>query len=161
VEAFKEKVLKAQSEGSVATLYVLAREAHELLSEDELVPFYANILELALENLTDVLGSARQMDINEVEDFATLRAIYEYAMEHYSVGKKRDASALFEVLSGLSSDKKFSEAMKIHQAGADAGMSIDAFVENVGDMDTTRNTASFYISEFKKEGLKTLQGSGS
>ena len=155
-EELKEKILKAQQEGSIAGLYVLETQAQDAFDEQELVAYYANILDLALENLTDALESARQMDITEVQDFATLRALYEYAMEHYSAGKKRDASALFEILSGLCSDKTFSEAMKMHQAGADSGMSIDAFIEKICDVDATHRAGNFYISDFKKDAQKIL-----
>ena len=67
---------------------------------------------MALEKLTETLESHRKMNMSEVQDFATTRALYEYAMEHYSAGAIKDASALFEVLSGLSNDHKFSSALK-------------------------------------------------
>ncbi|MGB6018237.1 MAG: hypothetical protein WBF77_01430 [Sulfurimonadaceae bacterium] len=156
----KEKVLKAQSEGDIASLYVLEAQAQELLEETDLIAYYANILDLALENLTNALESARQMDITEVQDFATLRALYEYAMEHYSAGKKADASALFEILAGLSKDAMFSSAMKMHQAAADAGMSIDAFVQTVGDVDATHMAGNFYISNFQKDAQKIIDKAG-
>ncbi|MDA3947001.1 MAG: hypothetical protein PF439_10025 [Helicobacteraceae bacterium] len=157
---FKEKVLKAQSEGDIASLYVLEVEAQELLEESDLIAYYANILDLALENLTSALENARQMDIAEVQDFATLRALYEYAMEHYSAGKKTDASALFEILAGLCSDATFSESMKIHQLGADAGLTLDLFIATIADVDATHRAHNFYISHFKKEALAAIQRAG-
>lgn len=159
-DTLKEKVLKAQQEGDIAALYVLESLAQDTLAEQELIAYYANILDLALENLTSALESARKMDISEVQDFATLRALYEYAMEHYSAGKKVDASALFEILSGLSSNETFSKAMKMHQAGADSGMSIDNFIEKIGDVDATLLAKNFYISEFKKDARKILDSEG-
>ena len=113
-EALKEKILKAQEAADIAGLYVLENEANELFDEQTLVAYYANILELALENLTDALGSARKMDMTDVRDFATLRALYEYAIEHYSAGKASDAAALFEILAGLSNDEGFSNARGQH-----------------------------------------------
>jgi hypothetical protein len=160
MKELKEKILKAQREGDIAALYVLEAEAQEAFEEQELIAYYANILDLALENLTGALESARQMDITEVQDFATLRALYEYAMEHYSAGKKVDASALFEILSGLCSDETFSKAMKMHQAGADSGMSIDDFIKKIGDVDATLLAGSFYISAFKKDAREKLDAEG-
>jgi hypothetical protein len=159
-DTLKEKILKAQRAGDIAALYVLEAQAQETFEEQELIAYYANILDLALENLTAALESARRMEITEVQDFATLRALYEYAMEHYSAGKKTDASALFEILSGLSSDETFSNAMKMHQAGADSGMSIEAFIEKVADVDATMTVGNFYISDFKKDARKTLDDEG-
>ena len=67
----KEKVLKAQQEGDIASLYVLESQAHELLKDEELEGFYANILDLALEKLTNTLEAHRQMDMSEVQDCDT------------------------------------------------------------------------------------------
>ncbi len=152
----KEKVLKAQQEGDIASLYVLEQNAHEHLSDDELEGFYANILDLALEKLTNTLEAHKQLDMNEVQDFATLRALYEYAIEHYHAGQNKDASALFEVLSGLSNDEKFSKAMKMHQIAADENIGIDNFLDKIADVELTQQYGTFYISEFQKEAQKLL-----
>ena len=157
-EALKEKVLKAQAEGSIAGLYVLEAEAQQTLTDEkDLIAFYANILDLALENLTNTLEAARTMDMNDVEDFATLRALYEYAMEHYSAGKKRDASALFEILAGLTEDERFKTAMNAHKIGADAGINLDMFIATIGDIDATQAAGTFYISAFKPEAMAAME----
>ena len=119
------------------------------------------MLDLAVENLNNSFESSRQMDITQVQTFATLRALYEYAMEHYSAGKITDASALFDVLTGLSSNETFSKAMKTHQVGADAGLSIDIFIATIADVDATHMASNFYISHFKKEALAAMERTGS
>jgi len=159
VEDLKAKVLKAQEESDVASLYILEQEAHDNFDEDTLQAFYANILDLALERLTDTLESHRIMDINEVQDFATLRALYEYAIEHYSAGQIKDASALFEVLSGLSNDEEFSSALKFHWIASKENLSLDEFIANIADIDATQNAGTFYISCFNKEAQKLLNNS--
>jgi len=145
----KAKVLKAQQNSDIASLYVLEQEAHALFDENTLHGFYANILDLALERLTDTLETHRVMDMQDVQDFATLRALYEYAIEHYSAEKNDDASALFEVLSGLSNDKKFSDAMEIHKKASATNMSLDDFIEKIADVDATQSLGTFYLSSFK------------
>ena len=156
-KTLKEKVLKAQAEGSIAGLYVLEGEAQETLTEErDLIAFYANILDLALENLTNTLEAARTMDISDVEDFATLRALYEYAMEHYSAGAIKDASALFEVLSGMTDDDKFSWALKLHWLASAEGITLDDFIANMADIELTQKKGTFYISSFTKEAQKLL-----
>ena len=147
----KAEVYKAQEEGDIAKLYVLEQRAQDELSEDEVMRYYSNILELALERLTEVLEKAIKMDINEVQDFATLRALYEYAVEHYSAGSVHDASALFEVLSGLSNSKEFSKAMKIHQKAADAKITLDDFINEIADVDKTQQNGTFYVSAFSSK----------
>ena len=156
IDELKAKVLKAQQEADIASLYVLEQEAHEVFDEENLQGFYANILDIALERLTDTLGAARVMDMNEVQDFATLRALYEYAIEHYSAGDISDASALFEVLSGLSNDEKFSSALKIHTIASKKEISLDDFIDNIADVDATQNAGTFYISYFSNEAQKLL-----
>ncbi|MBD3805970.1 MAG: hypothetical protein IE879_02585, partial [Sulfuricurvum sp.] len=85
-EALKEKIYQAQSEGDIASLYLLEAQAYETFDEDTLMAFYTNILDLALERMTNALENMERLDMNEVQDFATLRALYEYAIEHYSAG---------------------------------------------------------------------------
>jgi len=155
-QKLKEKVLEAQQKSDIASLYVLEQEAHETFDEETLHGFYANILDLALEKLTDTLESHRKIDMNEVQDFATARALYEYAMEHYSAGKLSDAAALFEVLSGITNDDKFSWSLKLHWLAAAENISLDDFMEKIADIDKTQANATFYISGFTKEAQKLL-----
>ena len=155
-EELKAKILEAQKKEDIASLYVLEQQAHELFDEETLHGYYANILDLALEKLTDTLESHRRMEMNEVQDFATLRALYEYAMEHYSAGSPKDAAALFEVLSGLSNDNKFCDAMKVHQAAALENLSLDDFLEKLADLQETENAGTFYVSRFTKEAQELL-----
>ena len=159
VQELKAKVLKSQESSDIASLYVLEQEAHETFDEDTLQGFYANILDMALEKLTDTLESHRKMDMNEVQDFATLRALYEYAIENYSANQISDASALFEVLSGLSDDAKFSEALKLHWIASGENISLDNFIEKIADIEATQKAGTFYISCFTKEAQKLLDKS--
>ncbi len=151
MKELKDKIYQAQSEGDIASLYVLESQAHEKFDEDTLMAYYANILDLALERLTNALENLEKLDMSQVQDFATLRALYEYAIEHYSAGSAHDASALFEVLGGISNDEPFSEAMKIHRAACDAQIPFDDFIEQYVDMEATQNGGKFYIGFFKKE----------
>lgn len=151
----KGKIYKAQSEGDIAALYVLEAEAHETFDEETLMAYYANILDMALERLTNALENFEKLDMNEVQDFATLRALYEYAIEHYSGGSAYDASAIFEVLSGLSNDEPFGKAMKIHCSACDAKISFDDFTEEYADLNATQKEGKFYISCFTPK-IETL-----
>jgi len=150
-EELKKKIYDAQSAGDIASLYVLEAKAHETFDEDTLMAFYANILDLALERMTNALENMERLDMNEVQDFATLRALYEYAIEHYSAGSAHDASALFEVIGGISNDEVFSAAMSIHRAACDASIPFDDFIDEYVDMNATQNSGKFYINSFKKE----------
>ena len=156
IDELKAKVLEAQKNSDIASLYMLENEAQEILDEDTLGAFYANILDMALEKLTDTLESHRKIDMNEVQDFATTRALYEYAMEHYSAGKTEDASALFEVLSGMTNDDKFSWSLKLHWSAASENLSLDDFLNKMADLEVTQANGTFYISGFTKAAQKLL-----
>ena len=156
VTALKEKVLQAQQKSDIASLYVLETEAQETFDEESLHGFYANILDLALETLTDTLESHQKLNMEDVQGFATSRALYEYAMEHYSAGESKDAAALFEVLSGMTTDDKFSWSLKLHWLAAAEGINLDDFIQNMADLQTTQANGTFYISGFKKEAQKLL-----
>ena len=156
VEELKTEILKAQQTSDIASLYILEQKAYDTFDEDTLHGFYTNILDLALERLTDALEAPRVMDMNEVQDFATLRALYEYAMEYYHSDNISDASALFEVLSGLSNDNKFSSALKFHWIASKENLSLDDFMSKIADIDATQNAGTFYISAFTKEAQKLL-----
>ena len=156
VDALKQKILEGVDAGDIAALYILEAEAQELFDEETLIMYYSNILELALENLTNGLEVMKRFDIVDVQDFSTLRALYEYAMEHYAQHQLSDASALFEILSGLSEDEKFSSAMKVHMQACNAKISLDDFLERVADLDATQDFGSFYICAFNESEQKML-----
>ncbi|PHS58290.1 MAG: hypothetical protein COB17_03460 [Sulfurimonas sp.] len=159
VEELKAKVLKAQQSSDIASLYILEQDAHETFDEHTISGFYTNILDLALERLTNTLEAHKVMDMNEVQDFATLRALYEYAIEHYSLGDISDASALFEVLARLSNDEEFSSALKLHWIASKEKLSLDDFLDKIADVDATQKKGTFYISEFTKEAQNMLDKS--
>ena len=161
IEELKTKVLEAQQNSDIASLYVLEQEAHELLDEKTLQGFYANILDLALEKLTDTLESHRKMDMSEVQDFATTRALYEYAMEHYSAGQIKDASALFEVLSGMTNDDKFSWSLKLHWLASAENITLDDFMGIMVNIEVTQANKTFYISGFTQKAQELLDNAQS
>lgn len=153
IESLKKEILLAFEAASIAQLYLL--EQRVLDSEDEVLiqGFYANILELALDGLTNTLQSAKHLQMEDVESFALLRALYEYAIEHYSANAFDDSAALFEILAGLSNDERFTHAMKVHQKAALNKMPFDDFIEKVGDLDAVSRRMTFYIGEFKAHDL--------
>ena len=156
VEDLKKEVLKAQENVDIASLYVMEKEAYEVFDEETMHGFYANILDLALEKLTQTLEAHRKMDMKEVQDFATTRALYEYAMEHYSAGDKKDAAALFEVLAGLTNDDAFSISLKLHWIASSEGISLDDFMDKIANIQATQDAGTFYISQFTKKAQDLL-----
>ena len=155
-ETLKKEILSAVQNGDIAKLYMLEQKANDTFDEKTLLDYYRNILDLSLEKLTDILESHTKLKMDEVQDFATARALYEYAMEHYHAGKNEDAAALFEILSGITDDAKFSKAMQIHTAAARKGMDLDTFLEEYADMDAVETSGNFYIGDFTNEAHSLL-----
>jgi len=156
IEELKSKILEAQKEEDIAALYVLEQQVHETLDEESITGYYTNILDLALEKLTKMLEAHIRMDMKNVQDFATVRALYEYAIEHYSAGKAKDASALFEVLSGLTNDDNFSKALTLHTIASGENLPFEAFLEDIANIPATQNAGTFYISHFQETAQKLL-----
>jgi len=160
LKELKKEILNYQKNEDIASLFSLESKVHDTFDDEEMIHgYYANILDLALENLTKALEETRVMDMNEVQDFATIRALYEYAIEHYSAEKISDASALFEVLSGLTNDKEFSYAIKIHTVITSKNITLDDFLQNYADIEQTQTNATFYISAFQKKAQDLLKES--
>jgi hypothetical protein len=158
-DRLKKDILEFVSKGEIAKLYMQEQKAQDLLDENELIGYYKNILDLALERLTDILESHKKVSLNEVDDFATIRALYEYAMEHYHAGKLNDASALFEVIGGIVDDEKFSKAMNIHTKATQNKIDLDTFLDEYADMDMVQKSGNFYIGDFTKKAQELLESS--
>lgn len=156
-EELKKKILQAVQNGDIAALYMLEQEANDTFDEGMLLDYYKNILDLALERLTDTLEAKRKIDMGDVQDFATIRALYEYAMEHYHAGKLEDAASLFEILSGITNDKRFGYAMQVHVKAARSGIDLERFLDEYADMDAVERSGNFYIADFTKEAHSLLE----
>jgi hypothetical protein len=150
-ETLKKEILQAVQNGDIAKLYILEQQANETFDEKTLLDYYKNILDLALERLTDILESHSKLKMQDVQDFAAARALYEYAMEHYHAGKLEDAAALFEILSGITDDEKFANSMKVHTIAVRKGIDLETFLEEYADMEQVEREGSFYIGDFTKE----------
>ncbi len=156
IDKLKAKVLKAQKNSDIASMYILQEEALKTFDEDTVSGFYANILDLALENLTNTLEACKSLEMDKVQDFATLRALYEYAMEHYHAEAYNDASALFEVLGGITKDENFSIALSYHKQASQNSIPLDDFMSKYTDIEETQKNKTFYISCFTNKAQELL-----
>jgi predicted house-cleaning noncanonical NTP pyrophosphatase (MazG superfamily) len=158
-DKLKKDILEFVSKGEIAKLYMQEQKAQDLLSENELIGYYKNILDLALERLTNILESHKKISFNDIDDFATIRALYEYAMEHYHANKLNDAAALFEVIGGITNDEKFSKAMILHAKAAKNSIDLDTFLDQYADMSLVEKSGNFYIGDFTKKAQSLLEAS--
>jgi len=150
----REKSIEAVHEGDLKALYELVETHHAELTDEIEQGLYGNILDLALELLTNTLEIEAKLSLEKTQEKYTLRALYEYAISHYSAGQFLDAKALFEVLEGTAKEEKFVNAMKIHALACGEKIDIDDFLDNYCEVKEKMD--DFYIKEFKQKAQKLL-----
>ncbi|MDF1880349.1 hypothetical protein JHD50_03350 [Sulfurimonas sp. MAG313] len=150
----REKSIEAVHNADIKALYDLVEMHHEDLNDEIEQGLYGNILELALELLTNALESKDKLSLENEQQRYTLRALYEYAISHYSSKHFNDARALFEVLEGVSKEKEFIESMRFHSAAAALDIEIDDFLDKFCIVNEKLD--DFYIKEFQEEAQNLL-----
>jgi len=145
----REKSIEAVHEGDIKALYELVETYNDDLTDEIEQGLYGNILDLALELLTNKLETKDKLSLEDIQERFTLRALYEYAISHYSGEKFLDAKALFEVLQNVAKEEKFIYSMKIHAFACSLNINIDTFLDKYCLLNEKMD--DFYIKEFTKE----------
>ena len=146
-------------------------------SEDEINEIFTFIVNTAFDRLAEYLSEHKSFDVvNNIEERAIARAIYEHAIQRYSENDKKGAKEMFLVLHHTVNDENLKDAMMIHACAVMAGNSFENFIEemvDVNDIDPNDPLAFFiqtfvqpndillamfakYVEEGKKE-LKVLE----
>jgi len=119
-------------------------------SEDEINEIFTFIVNQAFDVLADKLTHHEGFDINDPEDLATTRAIYEHGIQRYSENDIKGAKEIFLVLHHTLEDEELKDSMMIHACAVMAGHSFDDFIDNLADtsqVDEMSPTA-FFIQDF-------------
>lgn len=151
----RESSIEAVHNGDIKALYDLVETHNEEINDDIEQGLYGNILELALELLTNALETKSKLSLKDEQQKYTLRALYEYAVSHYSSQHFYDAKALFEVLEGTALEENFIKSMKIHAAACKKEIDIDSFIDEYCIVNEKLD--DFYIKDFKDKAQKLLQ----
>jgi len=117
---------------------------------DEINEIFTFIVNQAFDRLSDYLIEHRGFNLNQPEELATARAIYEYGIQRYSENDIKGAKEIFLVLSHTIEDEELKDAMMIHACAVMAGYKFDSFIENLADtanIDESSPTA-FFIKNF-------------
>jgi hypothetical protein len=148
-----EKEMKEQN--SIAKGYQLLN-AKILLNEqdpkiDEIFTF---IVEKAFDRLAEHFAKTEEFKISNEEDVATLRAIYEFAMQKWSEGDTKSASELFLALHLLTDDKELSDAFLVHFGAVQSGYSFEDFIEKLAVVPeaqlTDDSSKAYFIINFSQ-----------
>ena len=117
--------------------------------EDEINEIFTYIVNTAFDKLSQYLVEHKSFDMNDEEEKAIARAIYEHAIQRYSENDTKAAKEMFLVLHHTMNHQELKDAMMIHAAAVMSGMSFDDFIDNLvdmGDVDPTDPLALFIQS---------------
>jgi hypothetical protein len=143
---------ECKTEESVAKGYQLL-DAQLVIEaeEDEVNEIFTFIVNTAFDKLAEALSTHQKFDvINNVEERAVARAIYEHAIQRYSENDTKAAKEMFLVLHHMVEPKVLKDAMMIHACSVMAGKSFDDFIENMVDVThiDEHDPLAFFIQTF-------------
>lgn len=118
--------------------------------EEEINEIFTFIVNTAFDRLAEKLTISQNFDLNDPEDLATARAIYEHGMQRYSEEDKKGAKEIFLVLHYTFEDEGLKDAMMVHAAAVMAGHSFEGFIDNLVDVEgvDVHDPLAFFIRNF-------------
>jgi hypothetical protein len=127
--------------------------------EEEISTLFTFIVDEAFDRLANILVSGRKFDMDDPKQWATVRALYEHAIQRYSGEDTKRASEIFLLLSHSVADEELRDAMMIHAAAIMAGYDFDAFIENLADIKTVdpNDASAFFITGFVRSRQTILE----
>jgi hypothetical protein len=138
-------------ENSIAKGYQLL-DANLIIEagEDEINEIFTFIVNTAFDKLAENLSIQKAFNMNDTEDLATARAIYEHGIQRYSENDKKGAKEIFLILYHTVNHQALKDAMMVHACAVMAGHSFDDFIENFVDVDAVdvQDPLAFFIQTF-------------
>jgi hypothetical protein len=101
--------------------------------------------------LAEYLSTYRSFDVvNNIEERAIARAIYEHAIQRYSENDQKAAKEMFLVLYHTIDHEELKDAMMIHACAVMAGNKFEDFIENMVDVSgiDEQDPLAFFIQTF-------------
>ena len=144
---------ECKAEQSIAKGYQLL-DAQLIIEapEDEINEIFTFIVNNAFDRLAQKLTDSQKFDMNDAEDLATARAIYEHGIQRYSENDKKGAKEIFLVLHYTLEHEELKDAMMVHAVAVMAGHSFDDFIENLVDVEgvNEHDPLAFFIQTFSQ-----------
>jgi len=143
---------ECKEEESIAKGYQLL-DAHLVIEspEEEINEVFTFIVNTAFDRLAESLSSHKSFDVvNNEEERAIARAIYEHAIQRYSENDKKAAKEMFLVLYHTITYPELKDAMMVHAAAVMAGNSFENFIEEMVDVSEVdpNDPLAFFIQTF-------------
>jgi len=149
VKMLEEEV---KNSDSVAKAYQLL-DVKLALNEDEegINELFKKIVNGAFTNIAIALEQNKKLNLSDEEDIATLRGIYEYAMQAYSENLTKQAQELFLALHHVVDDFELKDAFMVHAAAVGKGYSFEDFINKLAKMDEDRDFSdpkALFVTDF-------------
>lgn len=142
---------ECKNEESIAKGYQLL-DAQLIIEapEEEINEIFTFIVNTAFDRLAEKLTTSVSFDMNDEEDRATARAIYEHGIQRYSENDKKGAKEIFLVLNYTIGHAGLKDAMMVHAAAVMAGHDFEDFIENLVDVEgvDVHDPLAFFIQTF-------------
>ena len=129
---FQEFVKKLEEEvketNSLAKIYQLL-DVYLALEEDEakINELFQKIVDNSFDLIASKLEKGEKLDLNNPDEWAAARGIYEFAIQKFSENDLKSAIELFLALHHLIEDFEIKDAMMIHAAAIDSGYNFEDF----------------------------------
>ena len=147
----KRLEVECKEEQSIAKGYQLL-DAQLIIEapEDDINEIFTFIVNNAFDRLAQKLTDSKSFDMNDAEDMATARAIYEHGIQRYSENDKKGAKEIFLVLNYTIEHADLQDAMMVHAAAVMAGHTFEEFIENLVDVSGVdeNDPLAFFIQTF-------------
>ena len=143
---------ECRDEQSIAKAYQLL-DAQLVIEapEDDINEIFTFIVNTAFDRLAEYLSTQKSFSVvDNIEDRAIARAIYEHSIQRYSENDKKAAKEMFLVLHHTIEHKDLKDAMMIHACAVMAGHSFEDFIENMVDVSNIDESdpLAFFIQTF-------------
>ncbi|MEA1879036.1 MAG: hypothetical protein U9N11_00105 [Campylobacterota bacterium] len=147
----KRLEVECKEEQSIAKGYQLL-DAQLIIEapEDEINEIFTFIVNNAFDRLAEKLTSSQNFNLEDAEDLATARAIYEHGIQRYSEKDTKGAKEIFLVLNYTVDHVELKDAMMIHASAVMAGHTFEDFIENLVDVSgvNENDPLAFFIQTF-------------
>jgi len=142
---------ECKTEQSIAKGYQLL-DAQLIIEapEEEINEIFTFIVNNAFDLLAEKLSTLETFNMDNEEDRAAARAIYEHAIQLYSENNKKGAKEIFLILSHSIGKHSLKDAMLLHAAVVISGTSFDDFIDTLVDVSKVdeNDPLAFFIQTF-------------
>jgi hypothetical protein len=154
-EAFLDNIkkleLECKEEESIAKGYQLL-DAQLIIeaTEDEINEIFTFIVNTAFDRLAQKLSTSATFNMENEEERAAARAIYEHGMQRYSENDQKGAKEIFLILSHSVDKHSLKDAMLLHAAVVIAGLNFDTFIDSIVDVSKVdeNDPLAFFVQTF-------------